>query len=710
MKPQQKIEANPHDKSGGRNSNVFRRSNIMDFQNKVDLDTPDGGTGKGYGNKHEKDNECGHKLEDECINKDNDRNLFITRKQEKPAETHRDGGRCWIVAFASHVICALVGGLVYTGGVFLDDLQAEFGEPKRTISLAASCQIGLYQMCGPLASALVNKFGSGAVIVIGTLTSSIALMIASWSPGTTMLIFTYGALCGLGLGMMYLAGIVAVSTHFDQRRTLATGLATCGSGVGMFLFAPLTDALLHQYGWRWTLMILGSVTLHGLVAATLVRSLAKKSARLLHYKTENPCPKDRNHVTDYEMRIVARANDVEGRSEQTALINSPKVVENEETQNKEQEHRNENILQNLHHNGNTTDLINIEARTDRCVTVLPAIPCSVPRSNEFNSTQADSTPQTSEHLDHQYIELSRCSETCVSREKTPKETSRRHQKSDRPEYISDYSSSEMVKQKKRGQCGHLLASFNMTVMKVNLVGLHMCLSHSVWLLLRLTWSVWLSACFIHRDGLTNTGGRFLSGLVVHVFNLNSVLVTALAMLVCGLVTELYPLAESYLPLAVMSAVFGLCMAANITLCPVMLCEILGTANLASAFGYVAMVRGVASISGPPLAGAIIDATGVFDPAFYVGGAMILLGGACHFLLYLLYSTPSPETNPTLSSRELDLSSPESIRGVGSTVAGAIIDATGVFDPAFYVGGAMILLGGACHFLLYLLYSTPSRKT
>ncbi|GFR91680.1 monocarboxylate transporter 9 [Elysia marginata] len=145
-----------------------------------------------------------------------------------------------------------------------------------------------------------------------------------------------------------------------------------------------------------------------------------------------------------------------------------------------------------------------------------------------------------------------------------------------------------------------------------------------------------SSSSISTSGITNTAGRLLSAVVVQIFRLNTALVTALALLLCGLVTQLYPITESYAPLAAMSAFFGLGMAAYVTLCSVMLCDVLGPSSLASAFGYVTMMRGVASLLGPPLAGAIIDSTQRFDPAFHIGGGMIMLGGVCHLLLYLIY--------------------------------------------------------------------------
>lgn len=44
--------------------------------------------------------------------------------------------------------------------------------------------------------------------------------------------------------MLYLPSIVSVGYYFEKKRALATGLAVCGSGIGAFIFAPLSDFLL----------------------------------------------------------------------------------------------------------------------------------------------------------------------------------------------------------------------------------------------------------------------------------------------------------------------------------------------------------------------------------------------------------------------------------------------------------------------------------
>ena len=55
-----------------------------------------------------------------------------------------------------------------------------------------------------------------------------------------VLSFPIGVLTGLGFGLIYLPAIVSVSIYFEKKRAFATGIAVCGSGLGTFIFAPLT--------------------------------------------------------------------------------------------------------------------------------------------------------------------------------------------------------------------------------------------------------------------------------------------------------------------------------------------------------------------------------------------------------------------------------------------------------------------------------------
>jgi hypothetical protein len=79
---------------------------------------------------------------------------------------------------------------------------------------------------------------------------------------------------GMGFGMIYLPSIVAVGYYFETRRSLATGIAVCGSGVGTFSFAPLASILLNYFGsWQNANLLLAGLILNCAVFGALMRPL-----------------------------------------------------------------------------------------------------------------------------------------------------------------------------------------------------------------------------------------------------------------------------------------------------------------------------------------------------------------------------------------------------------------------------------------------------
>lgn len=78
---------------------------------------------------------------------------------------------------------------------------------------------------------------------------------------------------GVGFGLIYLPAIVSVGYYFSTKRAFATGIAVCGSGMGAFVFAPLTQFLLETYDWKGALLIIAGMALNCAVFGALMRPL-----------------------------------------------------------------------------------------------------------------------------------------------------------------------------------------------------------------------------------------------------------------------------------------------------------------------------------------------------------------------------------------------------------------------------------------------------
>ena len=76
-----------------------------------------------------------------------------------------------------------------------------------------------------------------------------------------------------------------VGFYFERKRAFATGIAVCGSGIGTFVFAPLSRLLLDIFGWKGSMWIISGIILNCGLMAALFRPLTvavrkKKPAKL----------------------------------------------------------------------------------------------------------------------------------------------------------------------------------------------------------------------------------------------------------------------------------------------------------------------------------------------------------------------------------------------------------------------------------------------
>ncbi|VDO10524.1 unnamed protein product [Haemonchus placei] len=109
---------------------------------------------------------------------------------------------------------------------------------------------GLTLGSGPLASAICNKYGCRATTITGALIAAVGCGISYFATQMWQIVFSVGVIMGVGFGLMYCPAIVIVTMYFEKRRSLATGIAVAGAGVGTVLFSPINEYIISHYGWR----------------------------------------------------------------------------------------------------------------------------------------------------------------------------------------------------------------------------------------------------------------------------------------------------------------------------------------------------------------------------------------------------------------------------------------------------------------------------
>ena len=190
--------------------------------------------------------------------------------------TPPDGGWGWAVVVASFMVHFIADGCAFSFGVLYVELLDYFKESKGKTAWVGSLFVSVPLLTGPIASALTNKYGCRAVTIVGAAIAGVGFVASSFASSIEQLCFTFGIIAGFGLSMVYVPAVVIVAYYFEKRRAFATGLAVAGSGIGTFVFAPLTECLIEWYTWKGTVLILGAIMLNMIPCGAVFRPLTEK--------------------------------------------------------------------------------------------------------------------------------------------------------------------------------------------------------------------------------------------------------------------------------------------------------------------------------------------------------------------------------------------------------------------------------------------------
>ncbi|KAK6059784.1 hypothetical protein COOONC_02566 [Cooperia oncophora] len=110
---------------------------------------------------------------------------------------------------------------------------------------------GLTLGSGPLASAICNntELSSNRTITAHHL-PRVGCGLSYFATEMWHIVCSVGVIMGVGFGLMYCPAIVIVTMYFEKRRSLATGIAVAGAGVGTVLFSPINEYIISNHGWR----------------------------------------------------------------------------------------------------------------------------------------------------------------------------------------------------------------------------------------------------------------------------------------------------------------------------------------------------------------------------------------------------------------------------------------------------------------------------
>ncbi len=161
--------------------------------------------------------------------------------------------------------------LYYALPVAAADITATEGWSHGQVFTAFSCGLVLSALVGAPVGRLLDRFGPRAVMTVGSLVGVLGLLLVARAP---TLPWFFGAWLLTGVAQsaaLYPPAFAAVTRWYGEARTWPLTVLTLVGGLASTVFAPLTDALVGELGWRDAYLVLtvvyGLVTipLHGLL-------------------------------------------------------------------------------------------------------------------------------------------------------------------------------------------------------------------------------------------------------------------------------------------------------------------------------------------------------------------------------------------------------------------------------------------------------------
>ncbi|PAA50494.1 hypothetical protein BOX15_Mlig032951g3 [Macrostomum lignano] len=140
----------------------------------------------------------------------------------------------------------------------------------------------------------------------------------------------------------------------------------------------------------------------------------------------------------------------------------------------------------------------------------------------------------------------------------------------------------------------------------------------------------LAALLISIMGASNVAGRFGFGFVLDRLArckcaVDKTAMQGVTMLGAGLAALGAVLSESYVVMVAHGVAYGLFIGGFISVTPAVCAHLLGPENLSYSYGVTLLCQSVGVVLGPPLTGAIFDATRSFDASYLTAAAFMLIG-------------------------------------------------------------------------------------
>lgn len=170
----------------------------------------------------------------------------------------------WLILF----VCCLANlclGSIYAWSVFASPM-AEYLSQLKGITITAGDLAIVYTVAnsvGPITMIsggwFNDHFGPKVVLLIGGVMFGIGMFLSGYASSIGFLIFSYGLLGGLGLGMAYGCNISCCVKFFPDKRGLIGGITTAVYGLSSVILPPVITMIVQRFSAAYAFKFIGII-------------------------------------------------------------------------------------------------------------------------------------------------------------------------------------------------------------------------------------------------------------------------------------------------------------------------------------------------------------------------------------------------------------------------------------------------------------------
>ncbi|WP_241430880.1 MFS transporter [Natronolimnohabitans innermongolicus] len=179
------------------------------------------------------------------------------RTQRRLLESDRYYG--WYVVVGCFALSLMTAGTMFSFSVFLGPVLAEFDQTYASTSLLFSIQSLVTFTGAAVLGFAMDRYGVQRLLLVAAGLIALGLLGASRAPSFYWVVASYSVVAAAGMGITFVVAYTTPPRWFERRRSLATGVAVSGWGVGIVAMPPFVESVIGQLGWQATYLVLGGL-------------------------------------------------------------------------------------------------------------------------------------------------------------------------------------------------------------------------------------------------------------------------------------------------------------------------------------------------------------------------------------------------------------------------------------------------------------------